>query len=276
MSTTFLKKTISMARLFQVGTILAALFFAVSARAAAPGIKGSTFALTAQASYITQPDGQSIYSWGYGCTSGSAPTFAPAIQGATCPTMQIPGPTLIVNEGDTVHVTLTNNLPNAAGNTSILFPGFTVTATAVDATATGPKQGLLTTEAPVGGSVTYTFVATSPGTRSYYSGTQGDLQIEMGMYGAVIVLPNSPPNNCSTLNASAQGVWHESDFRLATAAYDNVTASCYDREYLFQFSEIDPKIHKQAEAAALTSTCLPGACPTSTFRLSPITRPISW
>ena len=47
---------------------------------------------------------------------------------ATCPTMQVPGPTLIVTEGQTVTVKLTNNLPAAAGNTSILFPGFQVTA----------------------------------------------------------------------------------------------------------------------------------------------------
>ncbi len=41
--------------------------------------------------------------------------------------MQVPGPTLIVTEGQTVTVTLTNSLPTAAGNTSILFPGFNVT-----------------------------------------------------------------------------------------------------------------------------------------------------
>ena len=41
--------------------------------------------------------------------------------------MQLPGPTLIVHQDDIVTVTLTNNLPAAAGNTSILFPGFTVT-----------------------------------------------------------------------------------------------------------------------------------------------------
>ena len=41
--------------------------------------------------------------------------------------MQVPGPTLIVHENDNVSVTLTNNLPPAAGNTSILFPGFQVT-----------------------------------------------------------------------------------------------------------------------------------------------------
>ena len=46
--------------------------------------------------------------------------------------MQVPGPTLIVTEGQTVTVNLTNNLPTAAGNTSILFPGFQVT---IDAAA---------------------------------------------------------------------------------------------------------------------------------------------
>ena len=48
------------------------------------------------------------------------------MQSGNCPTMQIPGPTLIVTEGDKVTVTLTNKLPTAAGNTSILFPGFQV------------------------------------------------------------------------------------------------------------------------------------------------------
>jgi FtsP/CotA-like multicopper oxidase with cupredoxin domain len=41
----------------------------------------------------------------------------------------------------------------------------------------------------------------------------------------------------------------EGDFRLSSpgAAY-HLTQSCYDREYLFQFSEMDPNIHKQALA----------------------------
>ena len=158
------------------------------AHAAAPGITGPTFNLTAQPAYINQPDGQVIYSWGYGCAS--APTgFKPsALAGAGCGTMQVPGPTLIVTEGQTVTVTLTNGLPTAAGNTSILFPGFNVTAT-------GGVAGLLTTEAAPSGTVTYTFTAGSPGTRAYYSGTQGDLQVEMGLYGAIIVLPTSVPQH---------------------------------------------------------------------------------
>ena len=54
--------------------------------------------------------------------------------------------------------------------------------------------GLLTQEAAPGSTVTYTFTATTPGTHAYYSGTQGDLQVEMGLYGAIIVLPQSDPS----------------------------------------------------------------------------------
>jgi hypothetical protein len=56
-----------------------------------------------------------------------------------------------------------------------------------------------------------------------------------------------------------KGVWGESDFRLAAAAYDN-PQSCYDREYLFQWSEMDPTIHRAA-LAQVTGTlgCIAGA-----------------
>jgi FtsP/CotA-like multicopper oxidase with cupredoxin domain len=226
-----------------------ALMLTATAYGAAPGIQGTTFNLTAQDAFITQPDGQSVYSWGYGCSASFAPVFAPAaITTGFCNTMQVPGPTLIVTEGQKITVTLTNNLSPSAGNTSILFPGFQLQAFA-DGT-----PGLLTQEAAHGQTVTYTFVASSPGTHAYYSGTQGDLQVEMGLYGAIIVLPaNVPPaciantGNFAGQNGVAENAWSETDFRLAPAAYDHAK-TCYDREYLFQFSEIDPRIHTQALA----------------------------
>ncbi len=244
------KKNSAAALLLPLLALAANLLPGAAARAAAPGIKGTTFNLTAQANYISQPDGQSIYSWGYGCANTSGLTFAPTMPNQNCPTMQIPGPTLIVTEGQSVTVTLTNNLPAAAGATSILFPGFQVTTS-------GGSGGLLTQEAVTGATVTYTFKASTPGTHTYYSGTQGDLQIEMGLYGAIIVLPANVPANCSTglaaSNLAAESHWGETDFRLANAAYDH-PESCYDREYLFQFSEMDPAIHAQAAAQA-ANTC---------------------
>jgi hypothetical protein len=243
MSTTITQKATSMKRLLPIATA-AALMFAAAAQAAAPGITGPTFNLIAQQAYINQPDGNQVYSWGYGC-NGAPTGFAPAaVTGATCSTMQIPGPTLIVTQGQTVTINLTNGLPTAAGNTSILFPGFNVTAS-------GGATGLLTNEAVPGSTVTYTFTATSPGTRAYYSGTQGDLQVEMGLYGAIIVLPSPVPATCTTglaaANLQVEAAHGEADFRLSQAAY-NHPDTCYDREYLFQFSEMDINIHRAALA----------------------------
>jgi FtsP/CotA-like multicopper oxidase with cupredoxin domain len=260
MRATNMKNSILKTRL--LAAVVAAMLLTVPAFAAAPGITGTTFNLQAAPAYINQPDGQMIYSWGYGC-NGAAPGFLPsAIAGASCGSMQVPGPTLIVTEGQAVTVNLTNNLPAPAGNTSILFPGFTVTPS-------GGVQGLLTQEAIHGGTVTYKFTASTPGTRSYYSGTQSDLQVEMGMYGVIIVLPQTPVAGAACTNgdlqannAIAQGHWTENNFTLSTSAYDNPN-TCYDREYLFQFSEMDPNIHMQAllQVNAI-SACTATVCPT--------------
>jgi FtsP/CotA-like multicopper oxidase with cupredoxin domain len=286
------KKASSMKPLLPAACLALALLGAPAARAAAPGITGPSFRLTAQPAYISQPDGQAVYSWGYGC-NGLPAGFAPAaITTASCNSMQVPGPTLIVTEGDVVSVTLLNRLPNAAGNTSILFPGFNVCAGTLDTTTgacTGPLTGvtgLLTQEAQPGSTVTYTFVASTPGTHAYYSGTQGDLQVEMGLYGAIIVLPANVPSECTTglaaANLAVEGNWGESDFRLqnnsgvAGAAYDH-PRTCYDREYLFQFSEMDPNIHNQAlaQVKARPANCTPGRCRTIWMRTTPSSIPTS-
>ena len=245
-------------RLLLVPMAAVALLLTATAYAAAPGITGPTFNLVAQTAYLNQPDGSAVYAWGYGC-NGSPSGFAPAaISGATCPSMQVPGPTLIVTEGQTVTVNLTNSLPTSAGNTSILFPGFQVSSPSGSGVA-----GLLTQEAAPGGTVTYTFTASSPGTRAYYSGTQGDLQVEMGMYGAIIVLPANVPSACTSglaaANVLVEKAHSESDFRLSQSAYDHAK-TCYDREYLFQFSEMDTNIHRQALAqVTATAGCTAGS-----------------
>jgi FtsP/CotA-like multicopper oxidase with cupredoxin domain len=234
-----------------VALAAAASMFAASAHAAAPGIKGAVFNLTAGPTFSSQPDGEQIYSWGYGCTGGTpAPAvFAPAtVVGPVCPVAQLPGPTLIVTEGGSFTVTLTNNLPTPAGNASIVFPGL--------ATSCSGTQGLLTCEAIHNGSVTYTVQVPvgSAGTHAYYSGTQPDLQVEMGLFGAVVVLPSVSYGNCTTTYPTGR-----IDFRLAQSAYDHAQ-TCYDREYLTQWSEIDPRIHQQV----LQQVTALGACSAGT------------
>jgi FtsP/CotA-like multicopper oxidase with cupredoxin domain len=221
------------AKILFTGAITVLTLFVAAAQAAVPGITGTSFHLTASADRSSQPDGNSLYSWGYGCTNTSTVSFVPF--NGTCPEMQLPGPTLIVNEGQTISVTLTNKLPAAAGNTSIVFPGFKVSTS-------GGVPGLFTREAASAGTVTYTFSTTGKaGTHAYYSGTQPELQIEMGLFGAIIVLPSAPATCTSNIPSG------HTKFGLAVSAYSHAD-SCYDREYLFQFSEMSSKIHEQVEA----------------------------
>jgi hypothetical protein len=174
-----------------------------------PGISGTSpnpiFNLTAKPGTIATDDGNSIYMWGY--ADGNLQ-------------MQYPGPTLIVNQNDSVTVNLTNKLPVPV---SIVFPGQQGVG-AIMVTGTG-TLGLLALEANPGETVQYTFIASQPGTYTYHSGTRPDLQVEMGLVGALIVRPTF---------ATPVG--------FAGCGYGDA-ASCFHHEYLHVLSEIDPQIH---------------------------------
>ena len=94
-------------------------------------------------------------------------------------------------------------------------------------TATGGTAGLLTTEAAAtGGTVSYTLHRRQPGTYLYESGSDVAKQVEMGLYGALVVRPSAG-----------------ADF-----AYDAPRPQ-FDpaREYLLLLSEIDPDLHHAVE-----------------------------
>ncbi len=181
--------------------------------AAIDGETGTTFALEAKQDNILTSDGDSAVVWGY------------ALAGSR---MQYPGPTLIVEEGQLITVTLKNSLSIPAKaknagisqNTSIVFPGQEVAAS-----GTGPEEGLLTLEARPGKTVTYTFTASNPGTYLYRSGTQAGFQVEMGLLGVLIVRP-------------AMG---------ANFAYNHADTE-FNREFLYLMTEMDPQIHYYVES----------------------------
>jgi FtsP/CotA-like multicopper oxidase with cupredoxin domain len=177
-----------------------------------------TFMLTAKQDFISTSDGNSHYAWGY------AHSAFP---------MQYPGPTLIVNQGETVKVVLNNALPVAV---SIVFPG------QHGVTSSGGVSGLLTREAralsanelandTVVGGPTYTFVADKAGTYTYHSGSNPDLQVEMGLVGALIVRPTGFAQGTPTSHANRKAYPH--------------AGTQYDRESLFLLSEMDSAIHWQ-------------------------------
>jgi FtsP/CotA-like multicopper oxidase with cupredoxin domain len=192
------------------------LFSSAGVWAAISGISGTNFNFTAKADYVSTADGGSMLLWGFANGNGRA---------------QYPGPTLIVNQGDTINIFLTNGLFVAGGavpNVSLVFPGQTATATC-EAGGTDPcAQGDLTIEAENDGDVVrYTFVAGEPGTYTYHSGTNPGLQVEMGLTGAIIVRP-------SGFNANAPTAYGHPD-------------TAYNYEQLFFLTEMDPNIHQAVE-----------------------------
>src|SRR6478735_9142993 len=121
-----------------------------------------TYTLTASEFEWALMDDVSVRVWGYNC--------------------QMPGPEIRAREGDTIRVTLENDLPIP---TTIHWHGVNVRPE-MDGVA-----GL--SQAPVepGQSFTYEFVAKPPGTRWYHSHTDPAIQVPMGLYGPLIIDPAS-------------------------------------------------------------------------------------
>jgi len=202
----------------------------VQAQAAIVGASGTlsagtrSFEMFAGEGYPSMADGVQVYSWGYGASTASGGSGL----------MQISGPTLLVNQGETVSISFTNNLPTRS---SMLFPG------QVGVTASGGSAGVLAQEAAPGQTVTYTFIAGQPGTYLYQSGSQPGLQVEMGMVGALIVYPSGNP---------AGSKW----------AYNHI-GTAYDRETLFVVGDIDSDIHAAIDEQVRAFKALPGYSATS-------------
>ena len=196
-----MKQTFLTALVLGPALLLAALLAPAVASAAGPISSSacssvgstSTCNLWAETGSITLPsDPNPVPVWGFSQTAGGSPT--------------LPGPTLIVNQGDSVTVNLTNHLTRA---TSIVFSG---QAMVPDKTGVAP-----------GATKPYTFTASSPGTYLYEAGlipgTQ--YQVAMGLHGVLIVRPTGQP-----LQAYADA------------------ATAFNDEALVVVSEIDPLLNR--------------------------------
>ncbi|HEV7665594.1 MAG TPA: multicopper oxidase domain-containing protein [Chloroflexota bacterium] len=173
----------------------------------------NTFTMTAQPGYVAMPDGNTVYMW----------SFAAGNQA-----FQLPGPTLCVNQGATVTIVLNNTLTE---DVSLVFPGQeSVTANGAPAQPQFDTAGNVTSLAPVApktnGSMTYSFVASSPGTYLYLSGSDPTKQVQMGLYGSLVVRPTQ----------GFDFAYNRADSRFNPA-----------NEYLMLFSEVDPILHHAVE-----------------------------
>jgi len=163
-----------------------------------PGITPFTMQidLCAKAGTLDLPGGVTVPVWGFARLTG--------IQTCADVTAQVPGPVLDVPLNEVVMVVIHNDdASDPIGEpVGLEIPGQAI------------EQGPV--EAPDGGTASFTFTASAPGTYLYGSPSNGGRQTAMGLYGALIVRSATPGQAYGT------------------------PASAYDSEATLVLSAIDP------------------------------------
>ncbi|NOV00058.1 multicopper oxidase family protein [Paenibacillus planticolens] len=157
--------------------------------------------------YVTMPDGNQMYIWGYSSQNKKGTAVYPA-------------PTMEVEEGDQVEITLTNLGPSKSG---ILPVSHTIHFHGLD---TDQKNDGVPHTAPpvfVGESFTYQFNAKHAGTYFYHCHVDTVEHLQMGMTGAFIVKAHGGVKQAWTGGPS------------------------YDKEAVFHLNEIDRSWHDAVE-----------------------------
>jgi len=198
------------------------MLIASDAMAAIQGINASVVDLVAKKAMISTPDGDSLQIWGF--APGTTPQDV----------AQYPGPTLIASEDDQVLIITLRQaadpLERIPQPISLTFPGIQGVVSRCDRGADGDgcdDESVVAVDSD--DVLVYTLRNVKAGTYLYQSGVNPEVQVEMGLAGAMVVYPaqNSAPNTTSL-------------------AYNNAVSE-YDREYLFFMSEMDPKLHYLAQ-----------------------------
>jgi FtsP/CotA-like multicopper oxidase with cupredoxin domain len=167
----------------------------------------------------------SVAMWGYArCGAGFS----------NCTTATVPGPILTAHVGTALTVHVFNNISGLYREpTSLVVNGQRATETGANTPVwtdgtSGPRGTnydlrvrSFTHEAALGGSADYVWGAPRQGTYLYESGTHPAIQVQMGLYGPLVVYP-------------AGG---------AVGGPGTAYGSAYQAEALLLFSEIDPVLH---------------------------------
>ncbi|MBI5576766.1 MAG: cadherin-like domain-containing protein [Deltaproteobacteria bacterium] len=184
-----------------------------------------TVDLVAKKFTTAMPDGAVVNMWGFAADTGQACDETAG---------WVPGPALSVTLPDTLTVNLRNCLDEPAsiviaGQKAVLAPVFAPP----DAQGRQRATSFTGTAGPSGGTSQYTWTGLKPGTHLYESGTQPQIQVQMGLYGALNVYP-------------AVGL-----------AYPGVP---FDNEVVLLYSEIDKALHEAVAGGKYGSSCSNPPC----------------
>ena len=185
------------------------------------------FWLCAKEASVVMPDNVTVPMWGYALDSAGF--------GNNCSTVAtVPGPALSVAPGESLIVHLRNALSGpGAEAVSIVIPGqIADSMVPVKFTDGQGRQRVhsFTAEATAATDQTYTWSSLKPGTYLYHSGTHPQVQVQMGLYGALT---------------------HDA---AAGEAYAGVP---YNNQVTLLFSEIDPALHAAVAAGTYATANAP-------------------
>ena len=183
----------------------------------ASGADAVTYDLVADSTQVSMPDGTIVTMWAFGL-QGQTPT--------------VPGPILEVPSGDSqLVINLTNNLPEPV---SIIIPSQPSTfspVTFIDPSGRTRVKSFISETAP-GNTQTYTWSNIRSGTYIYESGSHLAVQVQMGLYGAMV--KDEAPGQI----------------------YNGIS---YDKEVILLFSELDPAFHEAVVSGTYGTPAYPSA-----------------
>jgi FtsP/CotA-like multicopper oxidase with cupredoxin domain len=198
----------------KIGLTLMALALSVTGVLAACGEqkpadtgKVRNFTLYVREGTLMLPDGKKVWMFGYTDNPNQSAS--------------VPGPTIVVDEGDTVNITLINDKDptktqvNAGDGHTVHLHGLDLPSQ-MDGdpmTAAGMHSVMPGTR------FTYHFVANQPGTYWYHCHEAAAEHMQMGMYGALVVQPKGDPHR----------------------AYADTPE--FDKSYTFLLSDVDTSLH---------------------------------
>ena len=150
--------------------------------------------------------------------------FAPEGQGMTSEA-RAPSPTIRVEEGDRVRITLNNThyFPHTIHLHGTIHPNAMDGVPDITQPAVKPGEAF-----------TYEFIAKNPGTHFYHCHVQPDVHVLMGLVGMLVIEPNRPGN---IFNHLVPGAGRIQD--LSKAALEH-----YQREYSLVYMDIDDRLNR--------------------------------
>ena len=185
---------------------------------AAQAATNRSYNISADSQYTTMIDGTTVFTWGFNDPVSPGPGHI--------------GSGMVVNEGDTIEVNLTNNLDRAI---NFVIPGV---------------LGATPSVAP-GATRTYTFTAPAAGTYLYTDDTNDFIARAMGLFGPLVVMPANGGaalySNGPSFDKQYTMIMSDMDGRLNDAIANGATSydiNSYEPNYYFANGLIYPDTKK--------------------------------